>query len=360
MAQEFACCKKIGPFQLFTLKFINQLVFIFSKNHLMDCMLSKRPMFLMLGIGGVVSFVLSVSIGSSDVGLWELMKILSGDYGTNIESIFDYRLRRTILATLVGVSLSSSGCAMQSLFRNPLADPYILGVSSGASVGAAVAILTGHGTSPEIIAAAFISSLMAVYAVYSLGKKSTYFLLLAGIAMATFLSGVTSFLIYISGESLRQVLFWIMGGFWTANWTKVKVVLVTAVMGTAVMIFNSWKLNAILLGDEHAMSVGVDVKKLRRVIISTTAFLTAGAVSVSGVIGFVGIIIPHTARLVFGEDNRILIPASILLSAAFMPAVDVVARVSAPGEIPVGIITSLLGAPFFIYLLRRKRYEAQG
>ena len=151
-----------------------------------------------------------------------------------------------------------------------------------------------------------------------------------------------------------------MGGFWTANWTKVKVVLVTAVMGTAVMIFNSWKLNAILLGDEHAMSVGVDVKKLRRVIISTTAFLTAGAVSVSGVIGFVGIIIPHTARLVFGEDNRILIPASILLSAAFMPAVDVVARVSAPGEIPVGIITSLLGAPFFIYLLRRKRYEAQG
>lgn len=336
------------------------MVFIFCKNHLIGGMLSRRLMFLMLGMGGIISFTLSVSIGSSGIGLQEMLKIMSGNYGNNIESILDYRLRRTILATLVGISLSSSGCAMQSLFRNPLADPYILGVSSGASVGAALAILSGNGTSLGIISAAFVSALMAVYAVYALGKKSTYFLLLAGIAMATFLSGVTSFMIYISGESLHQVLFWIMGGFWTANWTKVKVVAITAIIGTAVMLFNSWKLNAILLGDEHAMSVGVDVKKLRRVIISTTALLTAGAVSVSGVIGFIGIIIPHTARLIFGEDNRILIPASIFLSAAFMPTVDVAARISAPGEIPVGIITSLLGAPFFIYLLRRKRYEAQG
>ena len=336
------------------------MVFILCKDCLIESMLSRKLMFIILGMGGVISFILSVSVGSSGIGLHEMLRMLSGDYSNNIGDILDYRLRRTILATLVGISLSSSGCAMQSLFRNPLADPYILGVSSGASVGAALAILSGHGTSHEIITAAFISALMAVYAVYALGKKSTYFLLLAGIAMATFLSGVTSFLIYISGESLRQVLFWIMGGFWTANWTKVKVVFMTAIIGTAVMLYNSWRLNAILLGEEHAMSVGVDVEKLRRVIISTTALLTAGAVSVSGVIGFVGIIIPHTARLVFGEDNRILIPASILLSAAFMPAVDVVARVSAPGEIPVGIITSLLGAPFFIYLLRRKRYEVQG
>ncbi len=317
-------------------------------------------MFTVLGIAGILSFIVSISIGSSGIGIMEIFRGLNGDYSGNIQNILDYRLRRAVLAVLVGVSLSSSGCAMQSLFRNPLADPYILGVSSGASVGAAIAILSGHGSSTGIITLAFISALITVYAVYALGKGSTYFLILAGIAMATFLSGVTSFLIYISGESLRNVLFWIMGGFWTANWMKVKIAFVTAIFGVSVIIYNSWRLNALLLGDEHAMSIGVDIRRLKRAIISATALLTAGAVSVSGVIGFVGIIIPHTARLIFGEDNRVLIPASMLLSAVFMPAVDVAARVSVPGEIPVGIITALLGAPFFIYLLRRRRYENQG
>ncbi len=323
-------------------------------------MTGRKLMFTALGIAGILSFIASISIGSSGIGVMEILQALNGDYGGNIQSILDYRLRRAVLAVLVGISLSSSGCAMQSLFRNPLADPYILGVSSGASVGAAIAILSGHGSSIEIITVAFLSALITVYAVYTLGKGSTYFLILAGIAMATFLSGVTSFLIYVSGESLRNVLFWIMGGFWTANWLKVKVALVTAMIGVSVMLYNSWRLNAFLLGDEHAMSIGVDIRRLKRTVISATALLTAGAVSVSGVIGFVGIIIPHTARLLFGEDNRILIPASMLLSAVFMPAVDAAARVSVPGEIPVGIITALLGAPFFMYLLRRKRYENQG
>ncbi len=323
-------------------------------------MFSRKVIVIGLTILGFVSFAFSVSVGSSNVGLKEIISLINGNEEHYIGSIFDFRLKRTLLAILVGISLSSSGCAMQSLFRNPLADPYILGVSSGASVGAAIAILSGNGTSLMIAFTSFIFALVTVYVVYMLGRESTYFLLLAGIAMATFLSGVTSLLIYISGESLHQVLFWIMGGFWTASWFKVKITFFTAVIGVSVILYNSWRLNALLLGDEHALSTGVNVKKLRRVVVGSTALLTAGAVSVSGVIGFVGIIIPHMARLLFGEDNRILIPASILISFSFMPAVDVVARISVPGEIPVGVITALLGAPFFIYLLRRRKYESAG
>jgi iron complex transport system permease protein len=315
----------------------------------------------LLAVLGMVSFVLSVSVGSSDVNFWDVTRTAFGDGSTTMKSIVDFRLRRTVLAVIVGTALSTAGCAMQSLFRNPLADPYILGVSSGASVGAALVILLGFASSLNIITAAFFSAIVTVYVVYQLGRTSTYSLLLAGIAMATFLSGLTSLLIYLAGKDMHQVVFWIMGGFWTASWLKVKIALFPVLMGVAAVMYNSWKLNAILLGEEHAASVGVDVKRLKRMIISFSALLTASAVSVSGVIGFVGLIIPHAMRLVVGEDNRILLPAAILFSAAFMPVVDVIARTAVPGELPVGIITALLGAPFFIYLLRRgKTIDASG
>ncbi|MBE8538917.1 iron chelate uptake ABC transporter family permease subunit [Geoglobus acetivorans] len=316
--------------------------------------------FAILILAGVISFLVGISTGSSKIGLNEILGVISGVEKEYVANILDFRLRRTLLSILVGVALSSSGCAMQSLFRNPLADPYIIGVSSGASVGAAIAILTGHGSSINIMAAAFISAIITVFVVYNLGKDSTYSLLLAGVAMATFLSGVTSLLIYISGQSLHQVLFWIMGGFWNANWFKVKIAFVGSLIGVAIILYNSWRLNALLLGEEHALSVGINIERLKREIIAATAFLTAIAVSVSGVIGFVGLIIPHTMRLLFGEDNRVIVPTSILFAFTFMPAVDTVARIAVPGELPVGVITSLLGAPFFIYLLRRKRYETKG
>lgn len=314
-----------------------------------------------LVIAGVVAFVLSVSVGSSHINFGDVIKAAFGEGSATMKSIVDFRLRRTVLAVVVGAALATAGCAMQSLFRNPLADPYILGVSSGASVGAALVILLGFASSMNIITAAFFSAIITVYVVYQLGKTSTYSLLLAGVAMATFLSGLTSLLIYLAGKDMHQVVFWIMGGFWTASWLKVKITLIPVLAGVAAVFHNSWKLNAILLGEEHAASVGVDVKRLKRTIIAFSALLTAAAVSVSGVIGFVGLIIPHAMRLVVGEDNRILLPAAILFSAAFMPVVDVVARIAVPGELPVGIITALLGAPFFIYLLRRGMgVDAQG
>lgn len=315
----------------------------------------------LLIIVGLASIILSVSVGSSDINFWDVVKTIFGDENATLKSIVDFRLRRTILAVIVGAALTTAGCAMQSLFRNPLADPYILGVSSGASVGAALVILLGFASSLNIITAAFFSAIITVYLVYQLGKTSTYSLLLAGVAMATFLSGITSLLIYLAGKDMHQVVFWIMGGFWTASWLKVKIVLLPVFVGIVIVVYNSWKLNAILLGEEHAASVGVDVNRLKRIIITFAALLTASAVSVSGVIGFVGLIIPHAMRLVVGEDNRILLPTAILFSAAFMPLVDVVARTAVSGELPVGIITALLGAPFFIYLLRRgKTIDASG
>ena len=323
---------------------IGRITRLTSKNH---------AVLGLLAIAGVISFMLSVSIGSSDVSFWDLARTAFGDGSTTMKSIVDFRLRRTVLAVVVGTALATAGCAMQSLFRNPLADPYILGVSSGASVGAALVILLGLASSLNIITAAFLSAIITVYVVYQLGRTSTYSLLLAGVAMATFLSGLTSLMIYLAGKDMHQVVFWIMGGFWTASWLKVKIVLFPVLVGVAAVVYNSWKLNAILLGEEHAASVGVDVKRLKRMIITSSALLTAAAVSVSGVIGFVGLIIPHAMRLVVGEDNRILLPAAILFSVAFMPVVDVIARTAVPGELPVGIITALLGAPFFIYLLRR-------
>ncbi|AEA47012.1 FecCD family ABC transporter permease [Archaeoglobus veneficus] len=307
----------------------------------------------------VVSFIMSVSVGSSSINLSDVFGLLVGGKTSPMayEIIVNFRLPRTVLAILVGVGLATAGCAMQALFRNPLADPYILGVSSGASVGAAITILLGIASTRNIIIAAFLFAIAAVYIVYRLGRNSVYSLLLAGVAMASFLSGVTSLLIYIAGKDMHQVVFWIMGGFWTANWLKVKVAIFPILFGTAIVAYNSWNLNAILLGEEHAASVGVDVERLRRTIIACSALLTSAAVAVSGVIGFVGLIIPHAMRLVVGEDHRILLPSAILCAASFMPAVDVIARTITSGEIPVGIITAMLGAPFFIYLLRRGGFD---
>lgn len=305
----------------------------------------KTKVFVALVIVLVLSFLLSVGYGSSGFVL-----SLNGIQ----DKILDYRLKRTLLSAIVGASLASAGCAMQSLFRNPLADPYIIGVSSGASAGASIAIVLGLANSSiSLMLFAFLSSIVTVYVVYRIGGNTTNSLLLAGIAVATFLTGVTSFLIYMSGESMHRVIFWIMGGFWTASWIKVKLTLTSAITGISLLYIFAWKLNALLLGEEHAESVGIDVSRFRATVVAISSLLTASAVSVSGVIGFVGLIIPHTMRMILGFDNRVLIPFSVLFAMGFMPLVDLVARVIVPGELPVGIITSMLGAPFFIYLLRR-------
>jgi iron complex transport system permease protein len=311
----------------------------------------RAKFLLVLIVIDILALITGLGMGSSDVGFKDIMAWVSGDAPPTIVAILkDIRLPRTLLALSVGASLATAGCSLQALFRNPLADPYILGISGGASSGAALMILLGIASTINIIFAAFLFAIFTAFIVYRLGmsdgKLPVYTILLAGVAMASFLTGITSLLIYIAGRDMYQVVFWIMGGFWTANWFKVKVVFVPMVLGILYMVYQSWNLNAILMGEEHAMSVGLSVEDFKRRIIIASALLTASAVSVSGVIGFVGLITPH----------EILLPSSILAGAAFMAFVDIPARMITEGEVPVGIITALLGAPFFLYLLRRGEY----
>ncbi|HDD35913.1 MAG TPA: iron ABC transporter permease [Archaeoglobus veneficus] len=309
-----------------------------------------------------IIFVVCLSLGPSSVGFEDVIMLLNGKADSNVKYIIiDYRMPRIITSMLVGVALATAGCSMQALFRNPLADPYILGISSGASVGAAIVIFLGIATTFNIMLSAFIFSLITAFVVYKLGETKIgvpiYTLLLAGVAMASFLSGLTSLLIYLSGKEMHQIVFWIMGGFWAARWEKVWFITFPITFSIAYVFLNAWNLNAILMGEEHALSVGIDVESFKRRIIGVATLLTSSSVAVSGIIGFVGIIIPHAMRLIVGENHKKLIPATILFGAAFMPIVDLISRTITDGEIPVGIITALLGAPFFIYLLRRAKVQ---
>jgi iron complex transport system permease protein len=313
---------------------------------------------ILLLAANLIALLAGVGIGSSGVGISDLIAGKPEAY----KIIISYRLPRTLTSMLVGAGLAVAGCSLQALFRNPLADPYILGISGGASVGAALVILVGIASTVNIVFSAFLLSLITAWVVYRIGRAENglpvYTLLLAGVAMAAFLSGVTSLLIYLSARDMYQVVFWIMGGFWTASWLKVQVVFIPIALSSVYLLFSSWNLNAILLGEEHALSVGVDVERFKKRVITASALLTSASVSVSGVIGFVGLITPHVMRLIVGENHRNLLPSSMLAGSAFMPFVDLISRTITEGEVPVGIITALLGAPFFLYLLRRSKLGA--
>uniref|UniRef100_A0A7J2TJC5 Iron ABC transporter permease n=1 Tax=Archaeoglobus fulgidus TaxID=2234 RepID=A0A7J2TJC5_ARCFL len=268
--------------------------------------------------------------------------------------VFEYRLPRVLLAMLVGASLAAAGCAMQAFFRNPLADPYVLGVSSAASVGAAVVISLGIGSTWNIMLSAFLASLVTSFSVYRLGRRGeNYAVLLAGIAVSSLLSGITAIIIYFSQQSAHEILFWIMGSFSRAIWQKVLLLTIPFFIGVTYLLLNSWNLNAILLGEEHARSLGINVERFRKELIAVTSLLTSASVAVCGIIGFVGIIVPHTMRLIFGEAHQRLLPSAILFGATLMPLVDLVSRTCTTGEIPVGAVTAILGSPFFLYILRR-------
>jgi iron complex transport system permease protein len=306
----------------------------------------------------LIVVVVALGVGSS--GADQLLRIVSGTADdTTSKIVFGYRLPRLLLAMIAGASLSASGCAMQALFRNPLAEPYILGVASGASVGAALSIALSIGSIQSRLLLAFFSALLTSYLVYAIGTSSrfrdqTYAILLAGVAIASFFSGLTSLLIYFSVQSMHKVVFWLMGSFSNPMWEEVYFALPFMVVGVVYLLATSWNLNALLLGDEHAIAVGINIERYRKSIIAVVALLTSATVAVSGVIGFVGIIIPHTVRIMVGEEHQRLLPSTILLSTAFMPTIDVIARISVAGELPIGAITAILGGPFFLYLLLRR------
>lgn len=277
--------------------------------------------------------------------------------------VWQIRLPRIILSALVGLLLAISGTILQGVLRNPLADPYILGVSAGGSIGAAIAIVFGLefwflGLSSVPILA-FIFAIAAVFIVYTLsntaGKTTPQTLILAGVAVSIFAAAILSIIVIISGD-LQSIYFWLLGSFSGADWDAVLMVLPYALIGFGIAYYFSKDLNALLLGEETAYTLGVDVEKVRRFLLVVASIMAAAAVSVAGLIGFVGLIIPHFIRLVVGPHHKLLIPLAALSGMLVVVIGDTIARtIIAPVELPVGVVMAIFGCPFFLYLLRRKK-----
>ncbi len=318
----------------------------------------------------VCAFVLALSLGPTTVPfgafipddpLGMLGTLLSGgdvagffSDQTSYLIVYSIRLPRVIAAILVGAGLAAAGTAMQGLFRNSMADPYIIGTSSGGAFGAAVTIVFMGGFFLPVFA--FIGAIGSTFLVYAIatrnGRAPVETLLLTGIAISMFFSSILSFLMYSAGNSLHQIIFWLMGGFWNVSWNDVWLGLLIPFGGLILMAL-SRDLNILSLGEEDALHLGVNVEQFKRILLFVSSALTAVAVSIAGAIGFIGLITPHIMRLVVGPDHRILFPASMLAGGLFLLMADTIAR-SFLGEMPVGVITSFVGAPFFIMLLRRR------
>lgn len=328
-----------------------------------------RPpvVFALLGVGLLAAIVAGVGFGAVAVGPGEILgaigRALAGQAsGTRDALIVDVRLPRVLLAALVGACLSGAGVLYQALFRNPLADPYILGVSSGAGLGTIlVLVATAELTAVRYIGVplgAFVGATLTILLVTKLassrGRLDTASLLLAGVAISYTLSALTSFVMVFARESMAKVVFWMMGGLSGASWPYVLAVTPMFLVGMIVPMLDRRALNLMLLGDERAAHLGVDVEALKRRVLASGSLLVAAAVAVSGLVGFVGLMVPHMVRLVLGPDHRMLVPASVLGGAIVMVLADLFARiVLAPIEIPVGIVTALAGGPFFVWLLVR-------
>jgi cobalamin transport system permease protein len=276
--------------------------------------------------------------------------------------LLQLRLPRVVLAVVVGAGLGASGMMFQGLFRNPLADPAVIGVSSGAALAAIVVIVAGAGAAAGgllVSGAAFLGALVTAFLVYRLARigpgVQVATLLLAGIAVAAAISSVMSLVMAFAGEQIRSIYFWLLGGLGARGWSSVEVVVPFLAVGILAATFQVRDLNLLALGEERAAQLGVEVAASKRRAIAVGALLAAAAVSVAGVIGFVGLMTPHVLRLIVGADHRRLLPAVLLGGAIFMVLADLVARTAlAPEELPLGVVTALIGAPFFLWLLRRE------
>ncbi|WP_400203420.1 FecCD family ABC transporter permease [Methanomethylophilus alvi] len=297
----------------------------------------------------------------SDV--WNVI-IGKGTWANNL--IVEDNAKRVCIGSVVGAGLAVSGSVMQAMFRNPMASPYLLGLSSGASLGAAISILFAIPFIPLAISTpllAFVFCLGTMFLVFGMshvgGNTQTETLLLTGIAISSMMSAVVSFLTFIAGDKLESIVFWSMGGLYRASWDNIMVAVPLIILGIVVMFSYSKDLNAMMLGDNHALDLGIDVGKTRLILLIASSLVTAAAVAFVGVIGFVGLIIPHIFRIVLGPDNRILIPVSAFGGAVFLVLCDFISHVVAPsyGVLPIGVLTAIIGAPYFIYLLRRRRNE---
>ncbi len=336
----------------------------------------RATVLVALGLLLLLVVVVAVALGAVNVPLLTsariilkrlplLGRLLDATWSPTEETIIlSVRLPRVMLALLVGMGLAVAGAIFQGLFRNPMADPSIIGSSQGAALGATIAfffgINVGWGGLSAVPLFAFAGSMGAVILVYVIarsgGRVSISSLLLVGIALSSFLASIVSLLMVVSEDRMHNIFFWLMGGLGTGNWDMVLAVLPFVVSGSAVSIFCGKDLNLLLLGEDRAAQLGLEVERFKWLMIGVASLVVGAAVSVSGIIGFVGLMTPHIVRLLTGPDHRYLIPGSILGGGLFLVLADTLARtVIAPNELPVGIVTAFFGAPFFIYLLKRRK-----
>lgn len=312
----------------------------------------------------VVVMGLCTLVGTQKISLAKVFNGQGDIPGSNIDyEIFVIRLRRVVLAAIVGAALACSGVVLQAIMRNPLADPYILGISSGAGLGAIIAILSGISWTfwggSAVTAFAFIGAVATVWLVWFIGhftgKSQVTGLLLAGVVVNAFFSAVIMFLTSIAkSEQLRATVYWLMGSITDKDPMVLWISGVCIAAGIIALFVVCYRLNALTLGDEQATGLGIDPVKTRLVAFGFTSFITAIAVSLSGLIGFVGLIIPHGVRLVFGPDHRQLLPISALIGGAFLVCADTLARtIFGQEQLPVGVVTAIAGGPFFLILLAK-------
>ncbi len=326
-------------------------------------MKKKRQLLLLLFVLFVLGMLMSLCFGPAKTGLKDLWDFINrGD--TSNSTIFQLRLSRAILAFLVGASLSLSGAILQGYFQNPMAGPFVVGVSSGASFGAVLSLQLGLtfsflGLSFQSVFA-FVFGFAIVYLVYLLSQKKGVFkvetLLLTGIAAGALASALTSFLIFLKSDSYEQAVFWLLGSFANADWKQIFAILPYFLICFVIAQWFAKDMNLLVLGDDTAQSLGCSVKKMRKIFLALSTILAASAVSVSGIIGFIGLIVPHWVRLLIGPDHRALFFYSFFTGGVFLVFSDLLARnLLFSTELPIGIITAVIGAPFFIYLLNQRR-----
>jgi iron complex transport system permease protein len=300
--------------------------------------------------------------------LLDRLPLISVDSGLDSRQaaiLWDIRLPRVVLALLVGATLSLAGGAYQGVFRNPLADPYLLGAAAGAGLGATLVLTLGAGAGwgpfDALPAAAFAGALVAVGLTYLVGRAAgrgvggTTSLILAGVAMASLFTSVQTYFQQRADDTVREVYVWILGGLSTSGWSEVRLILPWAVLAAVGVLLHGRPLDVLAVGDEEATTLGLRVNRTRLVVVVAASLGTAAAVAVSGLIGFVGIIVPHTIRLLAGHSYRVILPLTLVAGGAFMVLADLVARTAlSPAEVPIGVITALVGAPFFLALLGRR------
>ncbi|MGC9967957.1 MAG: iron ABC transporter permease [Syntrophobacteraceae bacterium] len=319
---------------------------------------------LLLGLLLIISAFLGLSMGSTEQNIRQILAVLAGhadQYPTLSSIVWRIRLPRVLLAALVGATLSLGGLVFQALLRNPLAEPYILGVSGGSAVGAIIGILLGMSPFPGVAFFAFAGSMATLLLVLLIAstrsamKKDT--LILAGVMVNAFCSSVIMFLISLTQDSrLHNILFWLMGDLSMSDTHRTLMLLFALLPCFAALFLLARPMNILLMGEEMAANMGVDVRLIPLVLLLVTSFMVSVVVCYTGLLGFVGLVMPHLLRLLFGPDHRLLVPACILGGATYLILCDLLARsLPSQGEMPVGVITAMVGAPLFILLLRRSR-----